>query len=720
MRGSFFGMNISLAGLFTAQRNLATIAHNTANIQTDGYSRQAAVQSASGPIRLYNKTGMVGTGVSVISVNRIRDFYLDQKIWHQNTIRGEWKQKSGLVDQIQLRIAGGSDGMGYNSVSNEFYAVLQELSKDPTNMSIRSVAKEQGATLALYFNNLAQSLEKIQEDVNFDVKAKVGLINSIGHRVETLNKQIYEIEILGENANDLRDARDLLVEELSGLVNIEVGEHNYGKLTSGADDMRFYIYIGGMQFLQHYDAKSSAVNELRCVSRQEKLNPEDIYGLFDVVWTKPAGRDEPAEITGGELRGLLDVRDGNSGYVQYARYNFLTAPPSKLEIGITVNDGVAPVTVNLNIAFNEYIRNAESLTVNELAALLEERINKALYEQAGIPVSPDNRASVTVTPSGELSVDLSRVTAGGAGGGGGAGTPVTAAIERFVFTAPAALKQELGLNELPPGSAAPALTSARDIAREIKTRDYKGIPYYLRKLDEYVRTYAMAFNEGFIGAGAGAGSGIGGVEVLTGHADGYNITQDLGEPPAGARFFTMKDGRGGEMTTGGFLLTPGSAMPSLYGLDPRSEEYADNMTAIMNAYNKMTAKNFSVSADIMNNAALIATSAKAGDAEDNTNLLAVIAQRFNIHMFREGNPEDFMQALTTDAAVDTNQAVFMAENQERFVGLLNTRRESISGVWQDEEFADMIRQQHAYNASAMMINAFNQIYETLINRLGLY
>jgi len=217
MRGSFFGMNIALTGLFTAQRNLNTIAHNTANIQTEGYSRQATLQNAASPIRLYNKTGMVGTGVNVISVARIRDFYLDQKIRYQNTIRGEWAQKTALVDQIQFRIAGGSDGMGYNTASNDFYAVLQELSKDPSNMSIRSVAKEQAISLATYFNVLAQNLEKIQEDVNFDIKAKVELINSLGHRIETLNKQIYQIEILGEKANDLRDARDMLLDHLSNL-----------------------------------------------------------------------------------------------------------------------------------------------------------------------------------------------------------------------------------------------------------------------------------------------------------------------------------------------------------------------------------------------------------------------------------------------------------------------------------------------------------------------
>ena len=714
MRGSFFGMNVSLSGLYAAQRNLDTIAHNTANIQTDGYSRQSAIQSAASPIRLYNQTGMAGAGVNVLSVARVRDFYLDHKIWYQNSARGEWSQKAGLVDQIQFRISGGADGMGYNSVTNEFYNVLEELSKDPSNMSIRSVVKEQAATMTSYFNNLAQNLEKMQEDANFEVKIKVDLINSIGHRIETLNKQIYEIEILGENANDLRDARDLLVDELSGLVNVEVGEHNFGKLPSGADDMRFYIYIGGTQFLQHYDVKSSVVNDIKCVARAEKLNEEDIFGLFDVVWTKPAGREEPVVVTGGELRGLLDVRDGNSGYVQSARFNMLTAPPSDLDIGLTVEVGGVPAAVSVSINFNEYIRNVEAISAKELASLLSDRINDTLYEQAGINITPENRANVSVTAAGALYIDLSAVTTDGGA------TPVAASaeIEHFTLTAPAELKLALGLAELPAGSSETTLVSAKDIAREVKTNDYKGIPYYLRKLNEYVRTYALAFNEGFIDSDTN--KIITYDEVLTGHAAGYNITQDPGEPPAGVRFFTMKDSGGNECSTGDFLMLSDLRMPSLYGLDPQSREYGDNINAIINAYQKVTAKNFCVSLDILDDPALIAASSGAGDVEDNTALLAVITQRFNRHMFSEGAAEDYMQSLTTDAAVDTNQAVFLYENQDKFISLLLSRRESISGVWQDEEFADMVRQQQAYNACAMMINTFNQIYDTLINRLGLY
>ena len=713
MRGSFFGLNVSISGLFAAQRNLDTIGHNIANLQTDGYSRQAVYQNASSPIRLYNHTGMVGTGVDVVSVARVRDFYLDKKYWFQSTIRGEWAQKASSMSEILTRIDE-TNGGGYSTSMNEFYSVLQELSKDPTDMSIRSVVKEEAQSLASYFNSLAVELDRIQEDLNFDVKAKVELINSIGHRIETLNRQIYKVEILGERANDLRDARDLLVDELSSLVDVEVGEHNFGKLPSGADDMRFYVYIGGVQFLQHFNSAGSVVNELRCVARDAKVNEEDVPGLYDVVWTKAAGDGDAVRVTGGALRGVLDVRDGNASLVQQTKFDMLG---TKFEISLNLPGATPPQpsTLSIDVAFDEYVADVSQMTAAQIADHLERKINEALG-LAGVDVRPDNRAAVYVDAGGRLAVDLGGVDVGGVAGG-----TDNPRIDAFVFTAGAKLKQDLGLAEvvpLAPGTGtATALTSSHDISNAYATLAYKGVPYYQRKLDEYVRVFAMAFNEGFIDQDTD--KAITPDEVLTGHADGWNINQKPGEPPAAVRFFTMMDSHGNPLGTGDFMAMSDGRMPSLYALDPDSPEYGQNINAIRNAYSKVTAKSFSVSADIMNDPSLIATSGAAGDVEDNSNLRAVMSQRFNRHMFSEGSAEDFMQSLTTDAAVNTSHAEFMEASQDKFVELLATKRMSVSGVWQDEEFADMIRQQNAYNASAMMINTFSGIYDTLINRLGL-
>jgi len=99
---SFFGLNIAVRGLFSAQRNLDTVNHNLNNINTPGYSRQQAIQVAARPMALADRTGMMGTGSDVISVRRIRDEYLDFKYWSENVSNGEWKAKKEVLADIEV------------------------------------------------------------------------------------------------------------------------------------------------------------------------------------------------------------------------------------------------------------------------------------------------------------------------------------------------------------------------------------------------------------------------------------------------------------------------------------------------------------------------------------------------------------------------------------------------------------------------------------------
>jgi len=88
MRSSFFGFNVAVTGLYTAQRNLDVINNNISNVNTPGYSRQQTVQQALRPMNLYDGTGMIGTGVEVTAVKRVRDEYLDTMYWSENVTFG--------------------------------------------------------------------------------------------------------------------------------------------------------------------------------------------------------------------------------------------------------------------------------------------------------------------------------------------------------------------------------------------------------------------------------------------------------------------------------------------------------------------------------------------------------------------------------------------------------------------------------------------------------
>jgi len=99
---SFFGFNVAVKGLFTAQRNMDIINHNINNVNTPGYSKQVAIQSASNPISLLNGTGMLGTGSEVLAIERIRDEYLDYKYWSENISYGEWNAKRTLLADMEV------------------------------------------------------------------------------------------------------------------------------------------------------------------------------------------------------------------------------------------------------------------------------------------------------------------------------------------------------------------------------------------------------------------------------------------------------------------------------------------------------------------------------------------------------------------------------------------------------------------------------------------
>lgn len=525
MRQSFFGFNVAVRGLYTSQRNLDIINNNINNVNTPGYSRQQAVQTASRPLPMLNGTGMVGTGSEVTAVNRVRDEYLDYKYWSENVSYGEWEVKKALLSELEVTFNEPSNS-GFSTILDEFFGSLQELSKDPTSESVRTLVKERGVTLAKYFNSMANHFEQLQVDVNDRIEVTVDNINSLGTQIQQLNKQIYRSELDGNTANSLRDQRALLIDKLSKLVNIDASEVVVGKLPNGKVDSRMSITISGKPFIDHIN-----ISKLAITQRGTKLNDEDVPSLYEVGWAD----GNKLEVKGGTLKGYLDVRDGNDG-------------------------------------------------------------------ENGSPA-------------------------------------------------------------------------------------FSGIPSYIKKLDKFVKTFAKAFNEGHIDYNNDGTIGAG--EDGAGHVDGYGVGVGATD---GIRFFTM--------------LGVGNQSLS-------SDDF--NMVD----YNDLKAKNFAVSSDILNNINNIATSGVDGEVGNTVNLKELIELRTNTEMFVEGAPEDYMKAIVTTLGVNSQQAVRFAANKTVIIEQIENSRLSESGVSLDEEMSNMVKQQQAYSAAAQMINAMAEVYDILINRVGL-
>lgn len=296
MGSTFFGFNIARSGLFVSQRALNVTAHNIANANTEGYSRQRLDMSASRPDYLPASQGMLGTGVDSNAVKQIRDEFLDFKLRGETTLHGEWAQKEDVLSTIEAILNEPSDS-GISTVVDQFYSALQELSKNPESLTTRALVRQRGIAFAKTMNQMAESLQKLQTDLDFQLKAVASEINGYAKQIATLNRTIFAQELEGGRANDIRDQRNVLLDKLSELTNIKYFEDNMG---------RFYVTITGAPLVSHFE-----YDQLKLTERTEdnKLNPDDALKLSDVSWASGATFSG----IGGKLKGLMDMRDNISG-----------------------------------------------------------------------------------------------------------------------------------------------------------------------------------------------------------------------------------------------------------------------------------------------------------------------------------------------------------------------------------------------------------------------
>lgn len=298
MRSTFGSFNIATSGLFASQRSLDVTSHNISNANVDGYSRQRSLQRASTPI--YGGTsGVLGTGVETYDIIRIRSNYLDQKYWGQNKTYHEWDVKQGQLEQIESMFNEPSD-TGIRVVMDDLFAALEELSKKSGDSTCRVAVAEKANMLAATINRNGQELINAIRDANFAVKSKVSEINTLSEQIASLNKNIFNLELGGSKANDLRDQRNVLLDQLSSIVNINVSE------IPGPNGNNYLdVKIGGITLINH-------VNYNKLTTQDEDITGITELGggkISKVMW---AGvNDQEVKIESGELKGLLEMRDGD-------------------------------------------------------------------------------------------------------------------------------------------------------------------------------------------------------------------------------------------------------------------------------------------------------------------------------------------------------------------------------------------------------------------------
>lgn len=316
MPSSFFGLTVAYSGLNAAQASINTTANNISNVQTKGYSKQTVNLTAATALRCYQRFGSTGLGVSVDSVTQVRDEYYDEKYWNNQCNLGLYEKKLYYMEQIQNYYTDGTfsatSSAGFSTIYSKMFNALDTVKTNAGSSAARNEFISAAQELCTYFNSTAQQMQSLQSSINDEIKTTVDNVNSIAKKIALLNKQINIIEMESGHANELRDQRALLVDELSKIVPTTVSERqitnsNYEDQYTGAT--YYTVKINGQLLVDNYE-----YNELGCVAREEQYNQTDIEGLYDIVWAETGATfDVTATNMSGELRAMFEIRDGNNG-----------------------------------------------------------------------------------------------------------------------------------------------------------------------------------------------------------------------------------------------------------------------------------------------------------------------------------------------------------------------------------------------------------------------
>jgi flagellar hook-associated protein 1 FlgK len=290
MTSTFQGIEIGKRGVHAHQQGLNTTGHNLSNVSTPGYSRQRVEIVPFEPIYLpglnrEETPGQIGQGTVVERITRLRDQLLDKRIIAEASSEGYWQTRDPYIREMgQIYLEPGKNSV--RSKMDEFWSAWQELSVYPADAAPRTAVLERGKTLVDGIHDRFSRLRDLQVMVDEDIQATVAKINERSRQIAGLNNEIQKIKAQGDNPNDLLDRRDLLVDELSSMIDITVDQR---------DPDEFMIHTAGLILVQGK------------IGRQFDIEKGiDTEGFARITWHETR---QDVYFKDGSLQALIDLRD---------------------------------------------------------------------------------------------------------------------------------------------------------------------------------------------------------------------------------------------------------------------------------------------------------------------------------------------------------------------------------------------------------------------------
>jgi len=289
--GIYSVMDIARWALQASTRNLDTISHNVANVNTEGYSRQEVIQATRRPE--YTPQGWYGSGVTTVNVIQHVDTLLLKRITDKNSDLTYHESRLSQLQRLEsMANEAGDTGLGQQITA--FFNAWQDVSNNPESSAVRQVLRETASNLVSRLQDLMNDLSLVKKDLSQYIADAVSEANSICRRIAELNQEITNGEATGMSANDFRDERQRLLNDLSELLDIQWFEDGDGNVT-----------------VQTGVGKTLVQGSYPGSSDEDPLSFESVSGYTDnqLVWRDLNMVLDSDEITGGKIGAWLKVRE---------------------------------------------------------------------------------------------------------------------------------------------------------------------------------------------------------------------------------------------------------------------------------------------------------------------------------------------------------------------------------------------------------------------------
>ncbi|WPM06116.1 flagellar hook-associated protein FlgK [Borreliella sinica] len=291
MDSTFSGIEIGKRSLFAHKDAMNTVGHNLSNATKPGYSRQRVTMKTAIPLYVpqlnrAQKQGQLGQGITVQSVDRVKDELLNTRIIEESHRLGYWTSQDKFISMLE-DVYNEPEDQSIRKRLNDFWESWHDLTNQPQGLAERKIILERGKSFCEAIRSRFHSLERIYIMANDEIKITTDEANNYIRNIANLNKQISKSQAMKDNPNDLMDARDLMVEKLGNLLSVSIENKQ--------DPNEFLIHSEGRHLVQ-----GSIANEFKLEATNGPTRTR-----WNILWTN----NDKVYLKTGKLGSLLEIRD---------------------------------------------------------------------------------------------------------------------------------------------------------------------------------------------------------------------------------------------------------------------------------------------------------------------------------------------------------------------------------------------------------------------------